>query len=715
MAWTAISGTIPQYQTSNGALASGYYLKFYEDGTTTATNMATDSTGGTTLVKCQLSSLGVPVNGSGDPFIPHIDQAYKLILYKNATDADNNTTANAEWVIDNLQPVGVVASSTTLASTNLTHTPGHTGDVVATTAYSKFDERVSVFDYFTAAQIADVKARTGLLHVSTPINEAFSENKWVHFPDGLYIAEGLTPARDQIITGDGLNTVIKSTNTTGTDLMATPAAGAGLATDGFDMRNIRLQGAGAGAGGGNGLLLEDTTRWNLENVEIDGHGGDGLKVKDNTWIGHAKKCIFGNNGGDGAELQALEAGSSNFAISFISCSSSGNGGYGYHINPTPVTDGNVINIIGGDIEQNDYGIYCNRTRCLNIDGVYFEGNTTRKIHVTGQAALGLVMIRNIGGGGGDDIFIDSGAVSIDGIVFNEDGKVVDLSTDGSYEVKNFILNPATQTDPCYILERNRVNRGVRGLGNLIKNGNFKSWIWEQDRPGQYTTLGTATYARSTPPTSCSGDSIQITTSATDSGLTQTISNLDVNDVVTASCWIKATSGDTAVLKIVDDGEGQTRVLSVTATDWRRYTIQHKLSTGSTSVDIQIYGSANGDVVEFAELQVTQNSNLHGYLYNEQDLIDNVVGSVMNRLDLGATPSVDGVKFCRTRDTTTVTNFTGGVEGQELTILFQHAKTITDNANIVLAGSVNFVGTANADMLTLQYFDGVWYEKSRSVN
>jgi hypothetical protein len=67
--------------------------------------MATDSTGGTTLAKAQINTAGYPINGSGDVFIPHISQSYKIVLYKNATDADNDTTGNADWVIDNVPQV----------------------------------------------------------------------------------------------------------------------------------------------------------------------------------------------------------------------------------------------------------------------------------------------------------------------------------------------------------------------------------------------------------------------------------------------------------------------------------------------------------------------------------------------------------------------------------------------------------------------------------
>ncbi len=105
MAWLPISGTLPQYSTANNGLAADYYIKFYASGTTTPINMATDSTGGTTLAKCALSADGYPISNPLDDstrFIPHIDQDYRIVMYLNETDADNNTTANAAFNIDGM-------------------------------------------------------------------------------------------------------------------------------------------------------------------------------------------------------------------------------------------------------------------------------------------------------------------------------------------------------------------------------------------------------------------------------------------------------------------------------------------------------------------------------------------------------------------------------------------------------------------------------------
>lgn len=139
MAWTPISGTVPQYQTSTGALASGYYLKFYQTGTTTAFNMATDGTGGTTIDKAQLDSSGYPTTDGSTRFIPHVNQKYKIVLYKNATDADANTTGNADWVIDAIEQTADIANTEKIFETvaaMVADTTLNVGDHVRTLGYT---------------------------------------------------------------------------------------------------------------------------------------------------------------------------------------------------------------------------------------------------------------------------------------------------------------------------------------------------------------------------------------------------------------------------------------------------------------------------------------------------------------------------------------------------------------------------------------------------
>ena len=111
MAFTPISNTVPQYE-ENGVAASGYFIKFYESGTTTPTAMATDSTGTTLLDKCELNTEGYPINSSSAVFIPHINKKYKIALFRNAADADANDLASAAWpAVDGLLPVVTVKTT----------------------------------------------------------------------------------------------------------------------------------------------------------------------------------------------------------------------------------------------------------------------------------------------------------------------------------------------------------------------------------------------------------------------------------------------------------------------------------------------------------------------------------------------------------------------------------------------------------------------------
>ena len=126
MSYNPISGTVPQYSTANNELASGYYLKFYSESTTTPLSMATGANGSTLLAKCKLNPSGSPISNPADNttvFIPHMNANYRIVLYKNEADADANTTGNAEWNIDGILyggaevPAADAATLTTRATT----------------------------------------------------------------------------------------------------------------------------------------------------------------------------------------------------------------------------------------------------------------------------------------------------------------------------------------------------------------------------------------------------------------------------------------------------------------------------------------------------------------------------------------------------------------------------------------------------------------------
>lgn len=107
MAYTPITGAPNQYLTEDNELASGYYLKFYQANTTTPLSVATDDTGGTLLAKVKLNARGMPISNPLDNdtvFIPHVDQSYRIVLYKTEADADADNTANSDFNIPDVSP-----------------------------------------------------------------------------------------------------------------------------------------------------------------------------------------------------------------------------------------------------------------------------------------------------------------------------------------------------------------------------------------------------------------------------------------------------------------------------------------------------------------------------------------------------------------------------------------------------------------------------------
>lgn len=115
-----------------------------------------------------------------------------------------------------------------------------------------------------------------------------------------------------------------------------------------------------------------------------------------------------------------------------------------------------------------------------------------------------------------------------------------------------------------------------------------------------------------------------------------------------------------------------------------------------------------------DITLTKSNYSTAYLYNVT--IYPVTIFTIGTLANSATPAVDTTsKYWLTGGTTTITNITGGAEGQEITILSEHAITITDGTNIFLSGSTNFVMASTDSLSLVRKADGKWYEIGRSDN
>ncbi len=88
-----------------------------------------------------------------------------------------------------------------------------------------------------------------------------------------------------------------------------------------------------------------------------------------------------------------------------------------------------------------------------------------------------------------------------------------------------------------------------------------------------------------------------------------------------------------------------------------------------------------------------------------------IGTLANE----AAPDISGKDIWLTGGTTTITNFTGGVEGRVITVIAEHSLTITDGTNIFLSGSANWDMTATDTLTLVCKADLKWYEISRADN
>ena len=112
MAYASIASIAPQFENF-----PNYWLKAYEQGTTTPKVMATDSTGATTVSKFEINTDGFIRTAGAALVIPFIDGAYDLWLFSTAALADANTTGGAIQLADNIAAVpsgGVITSKFTI-------------------------------------------------------------------------------------------------------------------------------------------------------------------------------------------------------------------------------------------------------------------------------------------------------------------------------------------------------------------------------------------------------------------------------------------------------------------------------------------------------------------------------------------------------------------------------------------------------------------------
>lgn len=421
--WVPISGSALQFsKNAGGAAAADYYLKFYAAGTTTAIPMATDTSGSTTLDKCKVDSNGWAVNGSDDPFIPHIDRTYKIVLYRNATDADNNTTGSAVWVIDALVPV------TPASGTNLVTSIANLAEIVAIESAQKAfliaDGRTGEF----TATLTDISTQVTAdplqgLYVAFASDPTGASGGWVrNFQGGVKavwfgmvggavcgdilnsaidwafnlgvnvvrtpnLTEPALLDKDVVLkqatklVGDGFNGLLVTSDRTGATIKRS-VANVGFVIDGDTygerIRWPAIAGLSIDGGGLAGTLLDITTAQNLlvADCVIFGSADRAWHLK-NTFDCWFYNCYFQTSGGVSAPATHLDDStgtnsSHNNNIRFLGCTWEGNNGAPLRIDGAGTGPGNTQIAFDSRCKLENLGINTYQIVMIDCGSVVFN-------------------------------------------------------------------------------------------------------------------------------------------------------------------------------------------------------------------------------------------------------------------------------------------------------------------------------------------------------
>ena len=192
--------------------ASNYYLKFYASGTddpiqaAISQNPISGDPDNGFFDKFRLDSRGVPINNSGGVVVPHVDQRYKMILYKTAADADSNNQGASEWTRDDLAPglIDFEEATGLNDSANISYLADDTA--IVTDVQTKLRETVSVKDF---GAVGD-----GFTDDDAAIGTALLAGKTIIFPEGDYLTGGVTITQNyqRVIFQGDVSLVAKQAN-----------------------------------------------------------------------------------------------------------------------------------------------------------------------------------------------------------------------------------------------------------------------------------------------------------------------------------------------------------------------------------------------------------------------------------------------------------------------------------------------------------------------
>ena len=178
----------------------------------------------------------------------------------------------------------LAATTGGLSSDRVEYTEGGIGSTVRQLT-SKLQESVSVFDFMTPAEIADVQAGTLLIDVTSSIAAALAAADEIFFPEGAYyVTNDGTPTSGSIQVLNGTagktlygagrgNTVIRNF---GAGPCITSVGNPIIANVSLCIRDMTIQGQ---LGTAQGIFTDYTSQSVFERLELFDCGSDGIKIQ----------------------------------------------------------------------------------------------------------------------------------------------------------------------------------------------------------------------------------------------------------------------------------------------------------------------------------------------------------------------------------------------------------------------------------------------------
>lgn len=202
-----VVNTYQTFRDSTGAVRANGTVTFFVNTTTTKTSIFSDEA--LTIAQNNPYTLDAFGRIAGD-----VKFSGKVTILEANSDGSNplttdnvTTIGTADTLKNDLADTATVTKGDALVGVKKTAT-----GAVATDQHEVNERTLSVFDFMTEAQIADVVARTELLDMTTPIQAALDGGRSLYFPPGTYkiTATVVQHDRGKQVRGAGAETTIIS-------------------------------------------------------------------------------------------------------------------------------------------------------------------------------------------------------------------------------------------------------------------------------------------------------------------------------------------------------------------------------------------------------------------------------------------------------------------------------------------------------------------------